>query len=191
MSRVGTHVGFLVLGLALWTAHVIISSVPVQSATFRRANGESYYCNCHHDLTDPRYVNMDFLFFKTLQFIMVSLLVVSYDIACQWSKNLRHRMSAYPSSLHIVNALLTLLFLVPKFHLPAHIKACQTLFSFHLNPGVGQTDGEAPERGWADINRVASSTKEMGPGKRRDTLDDHFGDWNWKKTVSMGELSVT
>lgn len=26
----------------------------------------------------------------------------------------------------------------------------------------------------------------MGPGCRRDTLDDHFGDWNWKKTVGLG-----
>ncbi|KAG1795019.1 uncharacterized protein HD556DRAFT_1442348 [Suillus plorans] len=26
----------------------------------------------------------------------------------------------------------------------------------------------------------------MGPGSRRDTLDDHFGDWNWKKLVGLG-----
>ncbi|KAG1788560.1 uncharacterized protein HD556DRAFT_1447770 [Suillus plorans] len=26
----------------------------------------------------------------------------------------------------------------------------------------------------------------MGPGSRRDTLDDHFGDWNWKKSVGLG-----
>ncbi|KAF8878621.1 hypothetical protein BD779DRAFT_1676777 [Infundibulicybe gibba] len=34
---------------------------------------------------------------------------------------------------------------------------------------------------------MASSVKEMGPGSRRDTMDDHFqGDWNWKKTKLMG-----
>ncbi|KAG1870962.1 hypothetical protein C8R48DRAFT_569320, partial [Suillus tomentosus] len=49
-----------------------------------------------------------------------------------------------------------------------------------------RTDGEAPERGWSNINRVATSTKEMGPGSRRDTLDDHFGDWNWKKVTALG-----
>lgn len=53
-------------------------------------------------------------------------------------------------------------------------------------PGVGRTDGEAPERGWSHINPVATSTREMGPGSRRDTLDDHFSDWNWKKTTGMG-----
>jgi hypothetical protein len=26
----------------------------------------------------------------------------------------------------------------------------------------------------------------MGPGSRRDALDDHFGDWNWKKVVGLG-----
>ena len=52
--------------------------------------------------------------------------------------------------------------------------------------GVGRTDGEAPERGWANINPAAQSTKEMGPGRRRDMLDDHFSDWNWKKTIKLG-----
>ncbi|KAG1746426.1 hypothetical protein EDB19DRAFT_1952649 [Suillus lakei] len=47
-------------------------------------------------------------------------------------------------------------------------------------------NGEAPEHGWANINPIASSTKEMGPGARRDTLDDFFGDWNWKKVVGLG-----
>lgn len=80
-------------------------------------------------------------------------------------------------------------FLVPKFHLPAHIEACNLKYSFHLTPDVGQTDGEAPERGWADANPLARSTKEMGPGSRRDTLDDHFNDWNHKKIIALGKLS--
>jgi len=79
-------------------------------------------------------------------------------------------------------------FLVPKFHLPAHIASCQWAFSFNWTKGVGRTDGEEPERGWANINAAASSTKDMGPGHRRDTLDDYFGDWNWKKLVKLGVL---
>ncbi|KAF8873377.1 hypothetical protein BD779DRAFT_1477029 [Infundibulicybe gibba] len=46
-------------------------------------------------------------------------------------------------------------------------------------------DGEAPERGWAALNPVASSTKEMGPGSQRDTLDDILGDYNWRKITSL------
>ncbi|KAN0088024.1 hypothetical protein V8E55_006645 [Tylopilus felleus] len=48
--------------------------------------------------------------------------------------------------------------------------------------------GEAPERGWANINPAASSTKEMGPGARQDILDDHFCHWNWKKVTSLYSL---
>jgi hypothetical protein len=77
--------------------------------------------------------------------------------------------------------------LVPKFHLPAHIEKCQVNFSFNYTKGVGRTDGEAPERGWSKINGLAASAREMGPGSRRDTLEDHMGDSNWKKVVGMGK----
>ncbi|KAG1868451.1 hypothetical protein F4604DRAFT_1881562 [Suillus subluteus] len=133
-----------------------------------------------------RYSNMDYLFLSTLHGRCVKMLNVSYDIACQWHKNLWERMSTMPPSLHLDPLTKLIRFFVPKFHLPAHIFKCQTTYSFNLSKNVGQTDGEAPERGWSNINPVASSTKEMGPGSRRDTLDDHFGDWNWKKIVGLG-----
>ncbi|KAJ6619067.1 hypothetical protein B0H10DRAFT_1947080 [Mycena sp. CBHHK59/15] len=66
--------------------------------------------------------------------------------------------------LNYINDALTV-FLVPKFHLPAHIEACNLRFSFNLTRDVGQTDGEAPERGWANANPLANSTAEMGPGR--------------------------
>ncbi len=80
---------------------------------------------------------------------------------------------------------LSIKYLVPKFHLYAHRNECQNNYSFNFTPNVGRTDGESPERGWAAMNPVSSSTKEMGPGSRRDTLDDHFGDYNWRKVISM------
>ncbi|KAF8070016.1 hypothetical protein FPV67DRAFT_1413223 [Lyophyllum atratum] len=150
-----------------------------------------------HDLKRPlgvgdlqfgeRYLNMDYLFFGTIRDTKVSMLVVSYDIACQWSKNLRSRMDSYPHEMHISGSVKYMVYLVPKFHLPAHIEECNIKHSFNLTKGVGRTDGEAPERGWANINPIAQSTKEMGPGSRRDTIDDHFNDWNWKKTTQFGQ----
>ncbi|KAG6913302.1 hypothetical protein DXG01_008085 [Tephrocybe rancida] len=56
--------------------------------------------------------------------------------------------------------------------------------------GVGWTDREVPERGWANINPITQSTKEMGPGARHDTINDHFNDWNWKKTVQFGPRMI-
>ncbi|KAG1839753.1 hypothetical protein DFJ58DRAFT_718504 [Suillus subalutaceus] len=133
-----------------------------------------------------RYMNMDFLFFSTLRGRCIDTLNVSYDIACQWHKNLWQRMSTMPLDLHLDHLATFVRFFVPKFHLPAHILTRQTKFSFNFSKYVGRTDGEAPERGWSNINPVASSTKEMGPGSQRDALDDHFGDWNWKKVVGLG-----
>lgn len=131
---------------------------------------------------------MDYLVFSALSnFSALRRINISYDVACQWHKNLWPRQSMLPSRLRFNQDGKVIKFFVPKFHLAVHIEVCQTEFSFNWTPGVGRTDGEAPERGWANMNRVASSTKEMGPGSRRDTLNDHFGDSNWKKITALGE----
>ncbi|KAF9467072.1 hypothetical protein BDZ94DRAFT_1329986 [Collybia nuda] len=133
-----------------------------------------------------RYCNMEFLFWKGPLDIDLKAFVISYDIVCQWSINLQTRMAALDHTFIVFNGKACVKFLVPKFHLPAHIVKCRNNFSFNYALGVGRTDGEAPERGWAEINPLAMSTKEMGPGSRRDTLDAHFGDYNWRKIIGMG-----
>ncbi|KAF8121495.1 hypothetical protein EV363DRAFT_1457566 [Boletus edulis] len=134
-----------------------------------------------------KYVNMDYLLFSTLRkFAPLRVFKISYDIACQWHKNLWTRMARVPEEWHVDYDAKDITFIVPKFHLPAHIAECQWLFSFNFIQGVGRTDGKAPERRWTNINPAASSTKEMGPGSQHDTIDDHFRDWNWKKVVSLG-----
>ncbi|KAG6905142.1 hypothetical protein DXG01_004559 [Tephrocybe rancida] len=133
-----------------------------------------------------RYYNMDYLFWKSLQGSQLLQFFISYDIVCQWSINLRKRMFDMDHEFLIFDEKVYVKFVVPKFHLPAHVIACRTAFSLNYTIGAGRTDGEAPERGWAEINPLASSTKEMGPGSRRDALDAHFGDYNWRKVVGMG-----
>lgn len=130
---------------------------------------------------------MDYLYFSSIKTHSPKTVVVSYDIACQWSTNLTRRSATYPPELVAGASDLSVRYLVPKFHLYAHRTDCQINYSFNLTPHVGRTDGESPERGWAAMNPVASSTKEMGPGSRRDTLDDHFGDYNWRKVTSLRE----
>ncbi|KAF8870221.1 hypothetical protein BD779DRAFT_1614195 [Infundibulicybe gibba] len=133
-----------------------------------------------------RYSNMDYLFYKSVQGTEVMQLFVSYDIACQWSIHLKKRMFTIDHTFDILDGHVNIKFLVPKFHLPAHVAACRTRYSFNFTKGVGRTDGEAPERGWSEVDPLAPSTKEMGPGSRRDTLDFHFGDSNWRKMTSLG-----
>ncbi|KAF7975089.1 hypothetical protein HWV62_10489 [Athelia sp. TMB] len=115
-------------------------------------------------------------------------LVMSYDIVCQWSINLWARMKNMPGYIQIDRDGKVFIFLVPKFHLPAHVERCQTSFSFNLTRGVGRTDGEAIERGWANINALAASAKQMGPASYRETIDDHFGDWNHQRIMGLGRL---
>lgn len=133
-----------------------------------------------------RYINMDYLFFSTLQHSGdVLTLNISYDITYQWSKHLWERMSRYPSQIHLSGDSKTFTFVVFKFHLPTHIVTCQTSFSLNLIKGMARMDGEAIERGWSNMSPVGTSTREMGPGSRRDTFD-HFGDWNWCKVANLG-----
>ncbi|KAJ3503382.1 hypothetical protein NLJ89_g8461 [Agrocybe chaxingu] len=172
----------------------------IKSASARGGNGTaasgSGLAECtRHDMKRPcavgdlqkgeRYVNMDYFFLTSLANCEPARLVVSYDIACQWAKNLASCCEVYPPNILSTQKDLEVVYLVPKFHLPAHIQVCQENFSFNFIPGVGRTDGESPERGWAAANAVANSTREMGPGLRRDVLDDHFGDYNWRKIMNI------
>ena len=142
-------------------------------------------------LTKYRYINMDYFFYSSLASTTILLIVASYDIACQWSHNFRHRMSAsFPESWAINSLAASIRFLIPKFHLPAHIPKCHQDYSFNYTKGVGRTDREAPESGWANLNDLAYSTQEMGPRSQQDTIEDHLGDRNWTKIVGMGNMAV-
>ncbi|TFK60201.1 hypothetical protein BDN72DRAFT_750605, partial [Pluteus cervinus] len=71
-----------------------------------------------------RYANMDYLFLSSLQTVhyVDGDVVASYDIACQWCRNLLERIQGYAKSLHLDEDVVnSFTFLVPKFHLPAHI----------------------------------------------------------------------
>ncbi|PPQ89792.1 hypothetical protein CVT25_008232 [Psilocybe cyanescens] len=133
-----------------------------------------------------RYLNMDYIFFSSIRNTTLRYLFASYDIACQWYKNVYERLKILPPSLRLSNSINNVAYLVPKFHISAHIQECLLNFSFNTTRYVGRTDGEAPERGWSGVNALATSTREMGPGNCRDTLDDHFNDWNWKKITGLG-----
>ncbi|KAJ2913845.1 hypothetical protein MD484_g6552, partial [Candolleomyces efflorescens] len=133
-----------------------------------------------------RYCNMDYITILSLSLIVLKFFLISYDIACQWYIHLFERIKSIDKDCILLRTDTTIRFVVPKFHLPAHIPACRDRFAFMITPGAGLGDGEAPERGWSETNALGPSTREMGPGSRSDTLDAHFGDYNWRKIVSLG-----
>ncbi|KAJ3538635.1 hypothetical protein NMY22_g5086 [Coprinellus aureogranulatus] len=136
-----------------------------------------------------RYSNMDYITVSSLLLFGIALLrtfLISYDIVCQWSIHLLARLAVINQNVPVLHPEVETRFVVPKFHLPAHIPSCQTQFAYMFTPGAGLGDGEAPERGWAETNPLGPSTREMGPGTRRDTLDYHFVDYNWGKITALG-----
>ncbi|KAG6895616.1 hypothetical protein C0992_000364, partial [Termitomyces sp. T32_za158] len=179
--------------------HDAIKSASIRGGKGVDASGVGKTECARHDMKRPisvgdlqkgeRYVNMDYFFLSSISNGNLLPLVISYDIACQWGKNLRKRCEIYPPN-HFPDSDDRVRYLIPKFHLAAHRPECKVSFSFNFSLGVGRTDGEAPERGWAAINAIAASTKEMGPGSRRDTLDDHFGDYNWRKIITLASTFV-
>lgn len=136
-----------------------------------------------------RYCNVDFVVMSSLKNTKVKDLLFSYDINCQWSRNLEKRMGSLPKEIQLNLDEIRLYYGIPKFHLEAgHGEDCQGPYSLNLKKGVGRTDGEGIERNWSHANGAAHSTREMGPGSRHDTLDDHFGHANWRRTIELREL---
>lgn len=115
-------------------------------------------------------------------------IVVSYDIACQWSKSILERLKKLPSLVRLNLIAQLIRFAVPKLHIHSHTRHCQENYSLNYLPGVGRTDGEGIERPWANIGATATSTRVMGPGSRIETLNDHWSHWNWQKTLGLGTL---
>ncbi|KAJ7791737.1 hypothetical protein B0H14DRAFT_2395344 [Mycena olivaceomarginata] len=135
-----------------------------------------------------RYANMDWIAAS----IMIAKdprlrKIISYDIVCQWWINLKKRLLLLPAAVRWTLILGLIRFVIPKLHIKGHKIPCQDHYSLELVPGSAQTDGEGIERPWAHIGGVGSSTKEMGPGSREDTLNGHWGSWNWQKLVGIGE----
>ena len=132
---------------------------------------------------------MDYLFLLSLARTTLFLITISYDIACEYSRNIWSRMYKMPSWLHIPDST-KIRFRVPKFHLPAHVAKCWAPFSFNFTKWVGRTDGEGVERNWSWLNGIARCVSMMGPGGRWDTLDDFCNYHNWRKTTGAGTSVV-
>lgn len=146
---------------------------------------------CLNLILGPSYCNMDFMVASALRDRDVDEVVISYDIACQWYKNLAKRIRGLPDSIQDNIARLLdadgVDFFVPKMHLSAHKAECYTKFSSNLREGNGRNCGEEPERVWSKGDDSANSTKEMRLYHRQDTLNTVFNQRNWGKLVHIGE----
>ncbi|KAJ7435889.1 hypothetical protein B0H11DRAFT_1755463 [Mycena galericulata] len=131
-----------------------------------------------------RYCNMDFILFSALLNTIIFYLILSYDVVCQYSKNIWSRMDGLPKELHLPIDRARVWFKIPNFRIPGHKKSCHSPYSFHYMWGAGRTHGETVEQNWEFTNGAAASTKMMGVGSRHSTLEDLFGFHNWRRLVA-------
>ncbi|KAJ3819156.1 hypothetical protein F5880DRAFT_1490162, partial [Lentinula raphanica] len=137
-----------------------------------------------------KFGNMDYIFASFVKPLSAILrLLISYDICCQWSKRLQERLLQLPPLLRLNLVLRILKFVIPKLHILGHLQKCQEQYSLLFTEGAGESDMEGIERIWSALGLIGNSTKEMGPGSRQETIEDHIGDWNWSKTVALGASS--
>lgn len=114
------------------------------------------------------------------------ILFISYDIACQYSKNFRKRIDNNLSEeMEIPSLQVQINWAIPKKHIAVH-GPNHSKYSFNFLCGVGRTYGEGIESGWSHMNPISMSTKEMGPALRQEVLNDHWGSWNWTKILNFG-----
>ena len=108
----------------------------------------------------------------------------SYDINCQYERNIGKRFDEHFSDLSDV--VRNIRYWIPQLHIHGHNDDCQYRYSLSFAEGVGRTHGEGIETCWAEQNQTGGMVKEMNKGHRHDTLVDFSGDWNWLKIQQMG-----
>ena len=117
----------------------------------------------------------------------ISRVLVSYDIGCQWYKNLQAHLDKYlPPSLWLCD-LNYWKVVVLKFHLSVHGSNCQVMFNLAYTKWAGQIDSEWIESGWAQSTSMATWTQESRPNTHHNILDDHWNLSNWQKLLGLCE----
>ncbi|KAM6490236.1 hypothetical protein JOM56_014213 [Amanita muscaria] len=130
-----------------------------------------------------RYCNMDYIILSSLAGVKLPRVVITYDIGCQWSKNFWRRVEEFPDDLKLDPAT-SVEVGIPSWHINGHGDNCRT-FCLNYMDGVGRTCGEEVETTWAQTNALGTSTREMGPGARHETLNDQWCGWNFRKIVGF------
>ncbi|KAI1783483.1 hypothetical protein LXA43DRAFT_903485, partial [Ganoderma leucocontextum] len=133
--------------------------------------------------------NMDYILNWILAWLngLTSILVL-YDIMCQYFTRLRDRFAksphlTMPSGIKFLRG-------IGQFHVHGHIAQCYARFSSSFIAGTGMQDGEILETLWNQTNAIADSTRGMSSAHRREVINDHMNDSNWKKLTRIATILV-
>ncbi|KAJ7067568.1 hypothetical protein C8F01DRAFT_1342702 [Mycena amicta] len=109
--------------------------------------------------------------------------VKTYDIACEYVIYLHDRFAKhFPELVHLVDRIR---WGIPALHVQGHQERCMYLFGTAYMDCIGHFHGESAEQYWPEANQLGPHVRQMNHGHRQDTLINHHGDWNWKKTMAL------
>ncbi|KIJ24871.1 hypothetical protein M422DRAFT_274265 [Sphaerobolus stellatus SS14] len=149
---------------------------------------------CEHDCFRPggqndlqlgeKFANADYALHGALTWLPIPDKVThTYDIVCQYSKNIQTRWSKH--FLKDVPLLDRLVHSIPKKHIVGHKEECQIRYSCNYLEGFGCVYGEGIEAIWAEDNQQSSSLQEMNAGSRHEVTEDNHMDWNSRKVQRL------
>ncbi|KAJ7017500.1 hypothetical protein C8F04DRAFT_1279279 [Mycena alexandri] len=98
-----------------------------------------------------RYANMDYILMSALAGFALLALTISYDIACQWQKNLPERNTKLDTWIRLDLERVNVQCGIPVWHAGSHEKECEDENSLKYLEGVGKSDGEGVERFWSHV----------------------------------------
>ncbi|KAH6893986.1 hypothetical protein BKA70DRAFT_1320196 [Coprinopsis sp. MPI-PUGE-AT-0042] len=131
--------------------------------------------------------NMDYIIFSAVRLIILACILLTYDIACSWSKKVPQRIAGLPQEIR-PNVNVRLEAYVPSWHINGHGQDCQTNYATVYREGTARTCGDEIEGNWSQTNVLGSSVREMGGAARHETLNDHFNGSNFRKIVGFRTL---
>ncbi|KAK7681433.1 hypothetical protein QCA50_015525 [Cerrena zonata] len=143
---------------------------PHAVVNFRKGEGQRY---------------MDYAFVQAILYVRDLLVVLLlYDIMCQFWVNFLKRMRAMPDDLQLPGGV-EFKRGIGLFHVHGHVKECFARYAPTFIQGAGMLDGEIIETLWNLLNYTASSARAMSWFHRQEYIDTHMGDSNWKKLIGM------
>lgn len=137
----------------------------------------------------PRYCNMDYIIFSAFMALSLLRVVVTYDITCQWSANLRSQAEKLPAALKLSPST-KIETAIPSWHINGHGKKCQETKHVGYLDGIGRLCGDEVEQTWWSTNILRTSIREMMPAAQHEMMSHQWAAFNIIKISGFRTLNV-
>ncbi|KAK0467490.1 hypothetical protein IW261DRAFT_1346280, partial [Armillaria novae-zelandiae] len=111
-------------------------------------------------------------------------IMLSYDCNCSYHVNLANHFENATFD-GVRDCLARMRYMIPDLHVNGHNDDCIYQYGSAYMECNGHNHMEGIEQLWIGLNMLAAQTRQMNNGFRQDTLINHHGDHNWKKTIGQ------